>query len=63
MLGKIRLAGSTHPAEPVYNKLSEINDYTSEYHHGENMNVVVPDQIDPAELKGYAKRTLKILNV
>lgn len=63
MLGKIRLAGNTHPAGPVYDKISEINDYTSEYHHGENMNVVVPDQIDPAELKGYAKRTLKILNV
>lgn len=40
----------------------QINGYTSQYHHGENMGDTTPDQIDPIELTGYVRRTLRIVN-
>ena len=54
--------GDTHPAAPLYDELDQINDYTTQYHHGEDMADATPDQIDPTELSGYTKRTLKIVN-
>jgi hypothetical protein len=62
MVGKIRAVGDSHPAATLYSELDEINDYTSQYHHGEDMEDVTPDQIDPNELTGYARRTLRIVN-
>lgn len=59
---KIREGGATHPAQALYGELDQINDYTSQYHHGEDMADATPDQIDPRELTGYARRTLKIVN-
>lgn len=44
--GKIRDAGQTHPANALYDQLNEINDYTSQYHHGANIADDTPDQID-----------------
>src|ERR1700719_2191731 len=38
------------------------NDYTSQYHHGEDVADATSDQIDPTELTGYTRRTLKIVN-
>jgi wobble nucleotide-excising tRNase len=60
--GKVRNAGQTHPAYSLYDELNEINDYTSQYHHGESVADATPDQIDPTELRGFARRTLKIVN-
>jgi hypothetical protein len=62
MVGKIRAGGGLHPAHALYDELDQINDYTSQYHHGEDMEDATPDQIDPTELTGFARRTLRIVN-
>lgn len=61
MIGKIRDEGSNHPAHFLYDELDVINDYTSSYHHGENVFDATPDLIDSSELRGYAQRTLHIV--
>lgn len=62
MVGKIRTAGSSHPAAALYDELDQINDYSAKYHHGENIKDITPEQIDGTELSGYVRRTLKIVN-
>ena len=59
---KIREDGDQHPAWALYNELDQINDYTNEHHHGEDVADATPDQIDLKELTGYVKRTLRIVN-
>ena len=59
---KTREGGATHPMLALYDELDQINDYTSQYHHGEDVADATPDQIDPTELTGYTRRTLKIVN-
>jgi wobble nucleotide-excising tRNase len=59
---KIREGGAAHPASSLYEDLDQINDYTSQYHHGEDVADTTPDQIDPNELSGYVGRTLRIVN-
>ena len=62
IVGKIRDGGDQHPAKDLYEELDQLNDYTSQYHHGEDSTYGTPDQIDPSELTGYVRRTLKIVN-
>ncbi|SMG52576.1 AAA family ATPase [Paracoccus sp. J56] len=62
MVRKIREGGDTHPAQALYDELDQINGYTSQYHHGENMADATPDQVDPTELTGFTRRTLRIVN-
>jgi len=62
IVGKIRVGGAGHPAAALYDELDQINDYTKQYHHGEDMGDTTPDQIDPTELTGFTRRTLKIVN-
>ncbi|QQN62328.1 AAA family ATPase [Bradyrhizobium diazoefficiens] len=62
MVGKIRDGGASHPAAALYDELDQINDYSAQYHHGENMSDSTPDQIDSTALTGYVRRTLKIVN-
>jgi wobble nucleotide-excising tRNase len=62
MLRKIRDSGQTHPAYDLYTEIDQINVYTSQYHHGEDVTDTTPDQIDPTELTGFVRRTLKIVN-
>ncbi len=62
MARKIREGGDAHPAQALYDELDQINGYTSQYHHGENMADATPDQIDPSELTGFTRRTLRIVN-
>lgn len=62
MVRKIRDDGEDHPASALYGELDQINSYTSQYHHGENLNDITPDDIDPDELTGFTKRTLRIVN-
>ena len=59
---KIREGGGQHPASDLYDELDQINEYTSEHHHGEDVADATPDQIDPQELTGFVKRTLRIAN-
>lgn len=62
MVRKIREGGDAHPAQALYDELDQINGYTSQYHHGENVADATPDQIDPTELTGFTRRTLRIVN-
>ncbi len=59
---KIREGGATHPAQALYDEFDQINGYTSQYHHGEDVADSTPDHIDPAELTGFTRRTLRIVN-
>jgi wobble nucleotide-excising tRNase len=59
---KIREDGNVHPAHALYDELDQINGYTCQYHHGENVADATPDQIDPRELTGFVRRTLRIAN-
>jgi wobble nucleotide-excising tRNase len=59
---KIREGGEQHSAAALYDELDQINEYTSQYYHGENMNDAQPDNIDPVELTGFVRRALKIVN-
>jgi wobble nucleotide-excising tRNase len=61
MIGKIREGGASHPAHHRYDKLNEIND-SAPYHHGEDLADITPDNLDPQELAGLVKRTLRIVN-
>ena len=59
---KIREGGDQHPAKDLYDLLDQINDYTGQYYHGEDIADATPDQIDPSELTGNAWRTLRLVN-
>jgi wobble nucleotide-excising tRNase len=59
---KIRDGGEAHPASALYDELDQINDYTAQYHHGEDLADTSPDKIDPVELCGFVRRTLKVAN-
>ena len=59
---KIREGGDDHPAKALYDELDQINDYTASYHHGEDVADATPEDIDPDELTGFVRRTLKIVN-
>lgn len=60
MVDNIRESGF-HVAAFLYDELDQINDYTSPYHHGENLTDATPDQIDSIELRGFIQRTLRIV--
>lgn len=62
MVRKIREGGDAHVAHGLYDELDQINGYTSQYHHGENMADTTPDRIDATELTGFTRRTLRIVN-
>lgn len=62
IVGAIRVGGDQHPAYALYDELDQINGYTSQYHHGEDVGDATPDQIDPNELTGFVKRTLRVVN-
>ena len=62
ILQKIRERGDEHPAHSKYGELDEINDYTSQYHHGENARKPDEPAIDIAELTGYVERTMDLVH-
>jgi hypothetical protein len=41
-----REGGTAHPAHALYDELHQVNGYTSQHHHGENVDDAMPDQID-----------------
>lgn len=59
---KIREGGAAHPGVSLYDDLDQINDYTKQYHHGDDGADDIPDQIDPTELTGFVRQTLRIVN-
>jgi len=58
--GKIRDAGSSHGLTPVLSDLTEINDYTKRYHHGEN-DKAASEPISDIELQGFVAKTLSVV--
>ena len=62
IVSKIREGGDQHPAQALYDELDQINEYTREHHHGEDLVDARHPQIDTQELTGYIKRTLRIVN-
>jgi hypothetical protein len=62
ILRKIRAGGAGHPAYSHYETLERINDYTANYHHGEDARGAAEPVLDPTELMGYVKTTLRTVN-
>ena len=62
IVGKIRIEGDQHPAYPLLDDLDQINDYTRDFHHGEDPTIGAADQFDPTAMRGYVRRTMKITN-
>ena len=62
ILQKIRAGGDQHPAHSHYQILDRINDYTANYHHGEDPRGAAEPPLDQTELLGYVKTTLKTVN-
>jgi hypothetical protein len=61
MIKEIRETGASHPAHHLYAQLDLIND-SAPYHHGEDLSGIKTDQLDPQELGGLVKKTLRIVN-
>jgi hypothetical protein len=61
-LQKIRAGGSAHHAHSHYEAPERINDYTANYHHGEDASGAAEPVLDPTELMGYISTTLKTVN-
>jgi wobble nucleotide-excising tRNase len=62
MLAKIRSGGELHPAAEHYETLDRINDYTADYHHGEDPGDAAEPALDYVELQGFVALTLRIVN-
>jgi wobble nucleotide-excising tRNase len=62
MLQKIRTAGAAHPAHALYAELDQINEYTADYHHGEDPLGAPEPSLDASELQGFVRTTLQIVN-
>jgi len=62
ILRKIRVGGDQHPANDYYGTLERINDYTADYHHGEDPRGAAEPPLDQTELLGFVNMTLKLVN-
>jgi wobble nucleotide-excising tRNase len=62
ILRKIRLGGDEHPAHDFYETLDRVNDYTADYHHGEDARGAPEPPLDQTELLGFVNITLKVVN-
>lgn len=62
MVEKIKKTGDQHPAWAIVDELEQINEYSRDHHHGEDPEDGIRDTIDPQELTGYVKRTLRMAN-
>jgi wobble nucleotide-excising tRNase len=62
MLSKIRGGGAQHPAHAIYEDIERINDYTTDYHHGEDPRGAGEPTLDETELQGFVQTTLRLVN-
>ena len=56
------MGGDQHPAYEDYGSLERINDYTTDYHHGEDARGAPEPALDQTELLGFVSLTLKMVN-
>ena len=61
ILTAIRNGGAGHPAHSLYDALARVNDYTADYHHGEDARGAAEPPLDATELAGFVRRTLKLV--
>ncbi len=62
MVEKIKKKSDQHPAWALVEELDQINEYSRDHHHGADPEDGRPDFIDPQELTGFVKRTLRLVN-
>ena len=62
ILRKIRDGGEDHQAHGLYESLDRINDYTADYHHGEDPRGAPEPPLDQTELLGFVNMTLRLAN-
>jgi wobble nucleotide-excising tRNase len=62
ILKKIRDGGDNHPAKDHHDDLNRINDYTADYHHGEDASGTAEPVLDATELLGFVEDTLRMVN-
>ena len=62
ILQKIRAGGEQHPAHAHYDTLERVNDYTADYHHGEDPRGAAEPPLDRNELLGFVQTTLTVVN-
>jgi wobble nucleotide-excising tRNase len=62
IIRKIREAGEAHPASGHLEDLNRINDYTADYHHGEDARGEAEPPLDQQELLGFVNQTLQVAN-
>ena len=62
ILQKIREGREQHPAHANYETLERINDYTADYHHGEDPRGAAEPPLDRDELMGFVQITLRMVN-
>ena len=62
MVEKIKKQGDEQPAWAIVEELDQINEYSRDHHHGEDPKDGSADFIDPQELTGFVRRTLRIAN-
>jgi hypothetical protein len=59
---KIRSTGEKHPACALLDELDEIHAYSRDYCSGDDSTGAAADALDVDELKGFVRRTLKIVD-
>lgn len=62
IIRKIRDGGAAHSAEAHLDQLDRINDYTAEYHHGEDARGEPEPLLDREELTGFVNQTIQLAN-
>jgi len=62
ILTAIRTGGDDHPAAACYQDLDQINDYSANYHHGEDAQGRDEPPLDKGELGGFVDRALTLVN-
>lgn len=62
IIRKTREGGLAHPAAGQLEEMERINDYTADYHHGEDPRGELEPPLDRDELNGFVTQTLTIAN-
>ena len=62
IIEKTRGGGPDHPAAGCLTEMTRINDYTNDYHHGEDARGEAEPPLDRDELHGFVEQTLAIAN-
>ena len=55
------LVSSLYPVKSIVEEISDVNDYSKNYHHKQNPTGADTEPIDDGELQAYVKRTLSLV--